>query len=186
MADNDSTLKLCCVCDQHKPLSEFHKQAKAKDGLAYRCKPCQSAAMKASRAKHIDKHRAIERSWRERNAGYMQAYYEQNKDQIKVRVREREARLKVELRPYNAERVMRRNARKLRATPQWASQVAINTLYAEAARLTLETGIAHHVDHVVPLQSKLVCGLHVEHNLQILTRPENQSKGNRWWPDSWS
>ena len=186
MADDDSTLKLCCVCGEHKPRSEFHKLAKAKDGLAYRCRPCQSAAMKASRAKHIDEHRAMEKAWRDRNAGYMREYYEQNADTIKARTREREQRLKVELRPYNSERVMRRNARKLRATPAWASLDAIKAVYVEAARITADTGIEHQVDHIVPLQGKTVSGLHVEHNLQILARPANQSKSNRWWPDSWA
>ena len=41
--------------------------------------------------------------------------------------------------------------------------------YEEAARLTASTGIERHVDHVVHLKHHLVCGLHSEFNLQILT-----------------
>lgn len=62
------------------------------------------------------------------------------------------------------------------ATPAWASKKAIRAIYAEAKRLTRETGIPHEVDHIVPIQGSKVCGLHVEHNLQILTKVENVQK----------
>lgn len=111
---------------------------------------------------------------------YMADYYEKNKIAIKEGVKLRSERLKVELRPGNSERVMRRNARKLQASPAWANQKIILEIYKQAAYLTSVSGVKHQVDHVVPLQSKKVCGLHVEHNLQILTAKENQEKSNRW------
>lgn len=73
----------------------------------------------------------------------------------------------------------KRRASKRRATVPWANQSAIAAIYADAARLTLETGIKHHVDHFYPLVSPLVCGLHVEHNLQILKDTENMQKHNK-------
>lgn len=76
-----------------------------------------------------------------------------------------------------------RRALKMQATPAWADVDAIGAFYAEARRLTRETGIAHHVDHIVPLKSKLVCGLHCEANLQVLPGAANLSKGNRVWPN---
>ena len=74
--------------------------------------------------------------------------------------------------------VAKRNAAKLRATPVWADRAAIDAIYAEAARRTRETGIAHAVDHYYPLLSPVVCGLHVEHNLRVITRSENSKKKN--------
>ena len=44
-------------------------------------------------------------------------------------------------------------------------------------------GFKWEVDHIVPLQSKLVCGLHVHNNLQVITALENIKKHNKVWPD---
>lgn len=72
---------------------------------------------------------------------------------------------------------------KLQATPAWANHDLIRAVYEESDRLTRMTGVRHHVDHIVPLKSAYVCGLHWEGNLQVLTQSENDSKGNRYWPD---
>lgn len=79
-------------------------------------------------------------------------------------------------------RSMRRAAEKS-AMPKWADKRKMAAFYREACRATFETGISHRVDHIVPLQSKWVCGLHCETNLQVLPGSENQSKKNRYWPD---
>jgi hypothetical protein len=73
----------------------------------------------------------------------------------------------------------KRRAARQRATPDWASQTAIAEIYAEAVHLTKTTGIPHEVDHIYPLISRVVCGLHVEANLQILTKTANAQKHNR-------
>jgi hypothetical protein len=71
----------------------------------------------------------------------------------------------------------KRRAQKMQATPAWADLAAIKAVYERAA----EQGLT--VDHIVPLQGKTVCGLHVETNLQLLSRPENSRKHNRFEPE---
>lgn len=77
----------------------------------------------------------------------------------------------------------RYRAAKLKACPSWADSEAIERIYALAAAISEATGVRHHVDHIVPLQGKIVRGLHVDNNLQILPAAHNQSKGARIWPD---
>ena len=33
-------MKKCCKCKEKKPLTEFHKMKRAKDGLQFKCKSC--------------------------------------------------------------------------------------------------------------------------------------------------
>jgi hypothetical protein len=87
----------------------------------------------------------------------------------------------------NKEKILANNAKRragrLQRTPSWltADQLQqIEWFYAEAKRLSEETGIKHHVDHVLPLQGKNVSGLHISENLQILTARENIRKSNRY------
>lgn len=64
------------------------------------------------------------------------------------------------------------------ATPPWANMEDIEAIYKEAAMLSDKNNIKYHVDHIMPINSKLLCGLHVPWNLQILTESENCAKRN--------
>jgi len=65
------------------------------------------------------------------------------------------------------------------ARPSWyqSERKIILDIYKDASTKGM------HVDHIVPIKSDIVCGLHCIANLQLLHPHENQSKSNRWWPD---
>lgn len=68
-------------------------------------------------------------------------------------------------------------------TPPWADRAAIRRIYVLAKQATRLTGQTYTVDHIIPLNNPLVCGLHVETNLTIMLHEENLRKGNNWDPD---
>lgn len=121
----------------------------------------------------------------------MKAYHEAHKSEIKIRQnaysKANAAKKRAVASAWAKENRHRRaeiwaayyTAKKL-AMPSWADRELIAKVYAQARKLTLETGILHHVDHIVPLQGEMVCGLHVHYNLQVLTATENTAKGNRF------
>lgn len=72
---------------------------------------------------------------------------------------------------------------RIRATPPWADMKPIKVLYEEAADMTERMGKRYVVDHIVPLQHPMVCGLHVHWNMQVITYEANAAKSNRFCPE---
>jgi len=77
----------------------------------------------------------------------------------------------------------RRRQREARATPPWVDRSAVRAIYKKAKRLSKSTGEQYVVDHIVPLDGKLVCGLHVPWNLRVVHWLENARKSWHTWPD---
>jgi hypothetical protein len=206
-------MKTCSKCGAVKALDQFSKLHKSKDGLQFRCKPCQNiltsewyeanrekkiAADAARRFANIDEYHSREQArrdalkaqgigrgtdWHHANkvhvAAMGKAYRSVNGDAIALRVKVWSDSNRPKL---NATEAKRREAQ-VRGTPSWANMDAIQSIYEIAAEMRAGTGIPYEVDHAIPITSPLVCGLHCEANLQIITALDNRSKGNRHWPD---
>lgn len=74
----------------------------------------------------------------------------------------------------------RRRIRVALATPPWCDRKKIRAIYEECRKISMRSGILHHVDHIIPLQGKYVTGFHVHTNLRIITARENLQKSNRF------
>ena len=179
--------KICLVCKMEKDISCFCKETKRRDGLYPYCKECtvykrnislSRKSGKRYREKNADKISERSVAYREEKQEYISQqkanYYEQN----------REAVLRRNAAYRNSDRGMamaraRANRRRKRvelATPPWADISKIEQIYEEAVRLQRLDGIPREVDHIIPINSKIVCGLHWHGNLQILTADENNHK----------
>lgn len=176
-------MKTCSKCCTPKDRSEFNRKSDAKDGLYPLCKAC----VKIKNAKRVaadpeaNARQVVE--WNRRNAdrrreiarGYARRNSKANALRSSEWARANPGKVSAKAAAYVGA--------KLQATPAWADLSKIASFYEKAAELAKKTGIDYHVDHVVPLRGKVVCGLHCESNLKIITASENRSKSNRYWPD---
>jgi hypothetical protein len=144
---------------------------------------------KALRAKNPEPQRHRYRKWLEENRDIAKAASQRWKDENRERSRELSRQSAANWKRNNRAKAQAneaaREAKKRQAMPPWANRKTMEKFYEEAHRLTKETGTLHHVDHIVPLNHPLVCGLHCEFNLQVLSAFDNISKGNRRWPGMW-
>jgi 5-methylcytosine-specific restriction endonuclease McrA len=119
-----------------------------------------------------------------------QRYYEANKEAVIARAnarpleerRRHKGKHKENNPEYYKSLTSVRKRRHKNATPKWVTpdqKLKIRQLYLEAMRLTKLTGERYVVDHIVPLISPEVCGLHVPWNLRVITQEENLRKSNK-------
>jgi hypothetical protein len=195
-------VKTCSECHALLPLTSFNKRNLSRDGLAYRCRPCDNAESAKWRNKnpernvelkanayqrHKEHYDLLNRNWvsehkLERNA-ISQTYYQKNIEIHMVRVRDWKRR-----NPWATNEIrMRYVSSKLSATPQWLTGEQIEqmrNIYRHAIDCRMVSGQKYQVDHIVPLQGENVCGLHVPWNLQVLPVDLNTKKANRH--DDWN
>lgn len=170
-----SGLKRCRECLAEKDFSQFCKRKASPDGLNYKCRECQKKYLERWRTENPKAHSKWYQENKESRSDYGKLWRSENIEGRALYMRQWGIENAVSLSARNA----KRNADKIRATPGWADHERIREIYAESARKTLETGIKHNVDHIYPLNSDFVCGLHCEANLAVITKFENIRKLNR-------
>lgn len=130
------------------------------------CTPCQKKArVKAWKIKNPERKAALNKKWIELN---------QEKNRI----------MKCDWQKNNpaigAAKTKRYLTRKKNAYAQWANEFFIKEIYHLAELRSKAFGFKWHVDHIIPLNGRNVCGLHVENNLQVIPWIDNIIKSNRY------
>lgn len=107
-------------------------------------------------------------------------YYAENKERLKP--------IRKAWNENNKHRLTAKDAKRrsaiLSRSPKWADLSAIREVFLKAEIIS-KLGKKVHVDHIIPLQGKLVSGLHVASNLEVIGSYENRVKANKFDPNSW-
>jgi hypothetical protein len=164
-------MKTCYKCKLLKDFLNFYPEKGNKSGYASYCKKCDAEHIKQRRLnKDIKaKDSATKKRWYLRNRVRMiansQLWAENNR-----------ARSNATKKKYETSKVKR--------APEWLTDIdfeRIETQYRLAEILTKLHNEPWHVDHIIPLQGKIVSGLHVPSNLQVIRGRDNCSKNNTFF-----
>jgi len=195
-------LKTCRKCKCEKDSELFCKHKGCKDGINTICKACHYEYIKSQRA-------AGKRNTTEESRKYYEKYPEKKiaasasyKERHPERVKESQAKYRAK----NAGKERERREIYRKANPELFKlygtiakgnrrkrivgfdKELTDFVIKEAHHLRLlrnnVTGIEWHVDHIIPLQGKLVSGLHVWNNLQVIPAKVNILKSNHPMPES--
>lgn len=182
-------MAICSKCGQEKEVTLFYFR-KETGKLRNECKVCFNKAAAKWQAENREKVKGYVRK------ACKKAY---NNDPEKFRKKSRDKRKKnpqlareivnksykkiyYSRREQERARLNNLSAKRRTATPSWLSAIEkaqIQEIYDVARAKTMQTGIQHHVDHIMPVNGEASCGLHVPWNLQILTAAENCGKKNK-------
>lgn len=181
-----SKLITCTKCGKKKQEHEFHIRSDRAKGSGSWCKLCISVRDKEyyelnkERIKQRQKEYAETR--KEDKSLYNKEYRQNNKEKLNAYERDYYKKNTEVVATRKNELKMRRKAATNNSTPGWLSKDDISkmrSIYKMCRLISKKTGIQHEVDHIIPLISDVVSGLHVPWNLQIISKSENASKSNK-------
>ena len=173
-------MKTCKICQLTKPVDQFEPQR-------CQCIACRKTYAKKYRAEYYarTKEESILKTkiWREQNPEkkrqFRKAEYLANADAAKEAARQYRATYPAKINAWSRKHQLSKRMQ----TPHWLTPDEywmIEQAYELAALRTKLFGFAWQVDHVIPLQGKLVSGLHTPYNLQVIPAKYNRSKSNQF------
>lgn len=175
-------MKTCTKCEIQKELSMFHK-GNNPDGHRTWCKACMSAYKKQYKIDNAERVKKVQREYDAVQNPLRRSYFQQRYIDKKEHVLAVNSAYRRENLDKHAAKETKRRAAKINRTPAWLTEDdhwMIEQAYELAALRTKMFGFAWEVDHVLPLQGKIISGLHIPTNLQVIPATLNRQKNNRY------
>ncbi len=183
------TNKVCRYCKQMQPIFEFYPRSDGRgDGYRGKCKTCYKTYYSDTRDRQIAQAKRWNKENKERYAQNCKRHKSENPQKYTQYKRQEYARhvekYRENAKAYRASKKGKgirqalgreRSLRKSAATPPWLTK----DHRKEMQLIYINRPQGHHVDHIIPLKGKNVCGLHVPWNLQYLPAAENIRKRNK-------
>lgn len=160
-------MRFCNKCQTNKSILSFAVNKRRKDLLCLYCKDCNNEYKRKWQIANKDKVAEYDKVWQQ-----------SNKDKKAKNYKNWQLNNRHKVNSYNS----KRRALEVSATPAWLTtehKSQIESFYWLAKMQNELTDDVYHVDHMIPLKGKTVCGLHVPWNLQVLVAKENLSKSNK-------
>ena len=182
-------MKNCTRCKQTKPYEAFSKLARAKDGYQYQCKECKLEQQRAN-----PNRKAVVKKYRDANREVClersKASQAKNKPYYSAKTMEWQRNNRERYLENRRAHYVRNSARDIERVRRRAGLIKQSETRMSAAELTEIQGMydfcrifpGFEVDHIIPLNGKTVSGLHILSNLQVISRFDNRSKGNKFIP----
>lgn len=167
-------MKKCTKCTGLFPTTEFHRNKSRKDGLQKWCKAC-CKKRDALRQRSYDPY--VQSRYADKRTEYNKSRRGIAEIRNKLLAANRQHYL-LNKEKYVA-RALARLSRMKKASIIHDDPANVYAVYKKAAEMRL-AGYDVEVDHIVPLNGKLVSGLHVSWNLRIVDRNTNRSKSNKF------
>lgn len=186
MSNSDIITKFCNGCKTNKEFDLFSKCSSGKYGLSSQCKACYKLYYQSKKHEIDSASKIRTAAWRLKNQekyrAYSIEYYQKHTEKIKAKSAKYQPLWRAKNPGKTLALTRKYQISKINACPPWINLSEIEKIYDEAAKIR-KNGIDVHVDHIIPLRGKMVCGLHVPWNLRIIPAKDNMKK-NAKMPES--
>lgn len=172
-------MKACTKCGEAKPFTEFHKEAKGRDGIRSNCKLCEAARGAVYRATYPERVAAR----RARNQPHQKAHYAAHREEWAARYAANREKRKASCAAYYAAnpetfRALKHNrrARKLAVGGKLSKDIEIKLFALQRGKCACckrPLGDDYHLDHIMPLA---LGGTNTDDNIQLLRQRCNNQK----------